>query len=128
MIILSINILPSFAENWTNISQNNFIDKDSLKREYNIIKPNNKIFSFWMKSYDLNHNTLQNVERGFNKEIEYIKYQGQIDCSDKTFLFKYMILCDKDNKEFYKHRPNFKILQIKPGTVGEDICKITEKL
>lgn len=126
-VLIFMSFSPCFAENWVETSQKNFVDKDSFKQEYNIIKPENKIFSFWMKSYDINHGNVQNFERGFNREINYIKYQGQIDCTDRTLLLKMMLLYDDNDKEFYKHKPSFNIFKIKPGTIGEDICKIIEE-
>lgn len=73
IIILFLFTLPVFAADWVEISYKTYIDKSSIKRDYNGV-------TSWIKI--LNDGNMENIS---NKKVWYKILNNTFNCSNKTY-------------------------------------------
>ena len=96
-IVLNVAITSCYATSWVQISEYDFIDKDSIKvyvDDHGNINYNKRVF--WTK-YEGN-GIYKDLEKLTNSKIEYGLAQHIIDYSNNTMALKAGMTYDKDGK------------------------------
>lgn len=131
LIICCLLVLPVHAASWVQISDNEYIDADSVQNyvnDHGDVKYKQK--SFWTKKINDGDKFFENLNKINNDKIKYIKTRHIIDFNNNSLAIKGAALYGTDESVISSYtNEDFRLnwMSIVPETVGEEYYNLIKK-
>lgn len=129
LFVLLLVSMPSFASNWFQLDEKNYIDLESIEQYKNQWGENQYgKYSFWLKSLNDKSARFTDVEKVLKKKIWYQMQNFVVDCNQKSIGLNEFVTYDVQNNVLGDYNHSYiDYMKIVPDSRGESwyylICK-----